>query len=343
MWSSSKIGPYCKYCFIYTCHSSRNLNRLLSTSVARQNIKDPSNLQQAQAPESQLPRPSTEKKKAPGIISSFISETKKNEEEAKIRESQVGSYLVRPIGMISAPKASDNTGLDTRTFAQKRADFVDYDRHIEKRKGLMEEFSKSYFSEMRDFTKTMGKEWVAPRMYFRADKALYMPNFFGPTLLSSKPSDTTSVLRGKVSVVKLYSSVSGEQQVNSYFKSPAYAAGTHLTGDEDYQIIDINVPESFVKRWVSKLFAGRTRAALPQHRYAKFFYASMLPHKLNRSIGFVNKFSGYVYIVDRECRIRWAACGKAEPEERESFVQCLNGVLAEHQAHMRHLAAHGDH
>ncbi|KAK9370154.1 ATP10 protein-domain-containing protein [Lipomyces kononenkoae] len=246
-------------------------------------------------------------------------------------QDNTGNYLIRPIGMMSPPKPTDNTGIDTRTFAQKRADFVDYDKHIERRRELVREFSKSYFSEMHQYKKNMGKEWIAPRMFFRADKALYMPNFYGTTLASRKKTDTTSVLNGHVSIVKIYSSISGERQVNSYFDSLEKAAADALD-DEGYQIVDITIPESFVKAWISKLFQYRTKRLVGKSRYRKFFYAQKLPGQLNLAIGAANKFCGYVYLVDRDCKVRWAAGGYATADEKDSMQKCLRGLIAEDRA-----------
>lgn len=39
-----------------------------------------------------------------------------------------------------------------------------------------------------------------------------------------------------------------------------------------------------------------------------------------------NKHTGYVYLVDKKGRIRWAGCGKAAPGEAESLEVCA-GVL----------------
>jgi len=46
-------------------------------------------------------------------------------------------------------------------------------------------------------------------------------------------------------------------------------------------------------------------------------------------IGVVNISAGNVYLVDKECKIRWAGSGPATEEEKIALVKGLKRLIAE--------------
>jgi ATPase complex subunit ATP10 len=49
-------------------------------------------------------------------------------------------------------------------------------------------------------------------------------------------------------------------------------------------------------------------------------------------LGMTNSRIGYVYLVDENLKIRWAACADAKDEEEEALIRCT-GVLLNRNRH----------
>lgn len=45
------------------------------------------------------------------------------------------------------------------------------------------------------------------------------------------------------------------------------------------------------------------------------------------AMGLTNKHIGYVFLVDGDCKIRWAGCGMARPEESAALRNCTRVLL----------------
>jgi ATPase complex subunit ATP10 len=140
--------------------------RLLSTTVRR--LAD-----QQQTPP---PPPPTEKKKGilPALDGGIVRETPNPElpgsaihaprSYGQRLEEFTPEVLPRPIGLQKPPHPNENTGIDARTLKQRRDDFVNYEKHLERRKKLYDpSLVTLYATPDPTDTASLGKRrWPAP-------------------------------------------------------------------------------------------------------------------------------------------------------------------------------------
>lgn len=228
-------------------------------------------------------------------------------------QSTTAVQLSRPVGLPDPPKIGANTGEDNRTWEEKKADLVNYDKHLQKRQHLLKEFSTSYWKDVHEMRRNQGKLWIAPQRLFRAEKALYMPNFKGRTLASTYKYDTTPVIRkSAATILCLYTARLAEEHCKSFIDG--LKPDTHL--------VDVQLQENPLKAALAGIFLGNIRKITPMDRLDKYFFVTnRINDEVKQAIGMTNNYTGYVYLLDRECKIRWAGCGDPTDEERESLLR----------------------
>lgn len=155
----------------------------------------------------------------------------------------------------------------------------------------------------------------------------------GITLAEPKDrQDTTTTLQGKISVVKLFSSVWAETQVGT-FTGPAQnppLAEILAKNQQFAQMVDINLEENRMRATLVKMFMWSMRRKLPVHQHSRYFLVQKgFTESLKEAVGMMNSKVGYVYLIDSECRIRWAGSGNAEPAEIETLNTGMQKLIAE--------------
>ncbi|KAL4924357.1 mitochondrial ATPase complex subunit ATP10 [Aspergillus undulatus] len=260
-----------------------------------------------------------------------------NPQPAPLKQGEPGDDFIptldRPIGSGIPPREGQNTGVDKRSFGERRDDFTNYDKHLERRKELTRQVAKPYFRDWSNMRYNKGKTFMSNPRLFKRDKALYFPNLYGATLASpNEPQNTTSILRGKVSIINLFSSVWAESQVAT-FTGPKQNPGLYeamKSGDQLVQKVDINLEENTLKAWLIRMFMWRMRGKLPEQQHKRYFLVRKgLDDSLKEAIGMLNSKVGYVYLLDENCRIRWAGSGPAEPEELEAMNNGVRKLIQE--------------
>ncbi|KAB8527806.1 hypothetical protein FH972_025457 [Carpinus fangiana] len=255
--------------------------------------------------------------------------------------------LSKPLGMLYPPKPGQNTGRDTRTWQQKRDDFASYEKHLERRKqmyhtnplsiSLTDVFEKNYYRDIGNLGKIhRGKSILAPSTPFRANLALYFPNLDGQTLATGRAyTDTTPVLRNRVSIVSVINTEWAAGQCQSFIgETENPALHELLRGDEarqaGTQFATVNVEDNWLKAQMIRLFFWRLRRHLPREQHETYFLKrTPISDDVRDALGIWNTKVGYVYLLDGQCRIRWAGNGEAREDEKKSLVNCVRRLVDE--------------
>lgn len=164
---------------------------------------------------------------------------------------------------------------------------------------------------------------------------MYFPNLQGYTLSgkTNVMSDTTSVLRGKTSIVRVTSQQWAEKQTDTFIgkkKNPELAKAMEELKGQGLQKVAITFEWKWRYMFLLWLFHGRRRRMIPKEDWGRNIVVRMgfKPH-IRDSIQVTNRLVGYVYLVDSQCRIRWFGCGNADDEERAQLVSAVKRLAAE--------------
>lgn len=195
--------------------------------------------------------------------------------------------------------------------------------------------ARPYYRDWKNLEHHKGKTFLAPPRLFKHEKSLYFPNLYGQTVRKATkvPYDTTPVLQGKASVMAIYSSGWAERQVNSFISEKANPALHQLlkAHQGQAQVVRVNVEDQTILRyWILRAMAPWIRKTLPETDWGKYFTVKGgITEEIRESIGLLNSKVGYVYLLDGDCKIRWAGSGPADPEEVESLAKGMTTLVGE--------------
>ncbi|KAI9700195.1 MAG: Mitochondrial ATPase complex subunit atp10 [Bogoriella megaspora] len=249
-------------------------------------------------------------------------------------EARTPHPLGRPIGLHHPPSRGENSGHDARSLRDRYNDTLNKEKNLQRRKQLQNEmFRKPYFRDWTNLKYHKGKTFLANPRLFKKEYALWFPNLVGGTLeRPGEDRDLVEVLRGRVSVVAVYSGEWALQQVESFLgKSENEGFVKVLKENEDVvQRVDINVEENAMRYWILRMVAGGLRKRRKREDWGKYFFMRKgISDDIREAVGILNGRVGYVYLLDRDCKIRWAGSGPSHPEEREGIVKSIWRLIRE--------------
>jgi ATPase complex subunit ATP10 len=200
-------------------------------------------------------------------------------------------------------------------------------------KGRTQKISTPYFREWSNMRLHKGKSFLAPPRLFKAERALYFPNFHGQTLLKDKQlRDTTPVFEDKVSIVSVFSSAWAENQAATFAsekQNPELHEAVKGSGGAA-QIVQINIEENSLKAMIIKLFMPSLRKRVGVDNWGRYFLVRRgISDEIRDAIGLLNSKVGYTYLLDGECKIRWAGSGPSAGDEKEGLVKGAQRLIEE--------------
>jgi ATPase complex subunit ATP10 len=245
-------------------------------------------------------------------------------------EKFIPQPLGRPIGFQTPPQPGQNTG--EKPPKKDYTGMTLSERNLAKRADIVEKWGTSYFRDFKNIRKyRSGKTFMANKSIFKKEAALYFPNFRGETLKEGQ-ADTADVMKGKVSVVNVFSSAWGEAQVRSFTSKTANPVLYEILAQHEAvaQQIDINIEENALKAWIIKMFQFQQRLQRRKEDWGKYFVVRKgVSQRIRETIGLLNGRVGYVYLLDQECRIRWAGSADAEGTEADDLTRGFGRLVEE--------------
>ena len=290
-------------------------------------------------PTTSAPPPAAKEYKSPADQPGY-----KLREKSDNSEEFTPTPLSRPIGMPNPPQPDENVGRDARSLRQRRDDFVNYDKHLARRSKMTKQIAKPYFRDWSNLRFHKGKQFIANSRLFKAEHALFFPNFFGKTLRKDAVKNnkrdgygglgrsTCEAMEGKISVVSIVSSQWAVNQVNSFCSKKENPAlhDTLQNAQDCAQMVEVNWEENWLKWWILQFFKGNLRKQRTLEEQGRYFMVRRgVSDIMKEAIGLLNDKTGYVYLVDEHNRIRWAGSAIAEPQEKESLYNGLNRLIQE--------------
>ncbi|ANZ75885.1 BA75_02446T0 [Komagataella pastoris] len=253
--------------------------------------------------------------------------------------------VTKPVGLFTKPEIFPLAQLNNHKSPSKTSEFwaefkslFNKEKREAKRLELEEEMRKGGLYDMHTYRVTKGKVFLSPISYFKESKSLYFPNLV-VTNLKNETSQLGDVFKNKVTVLKIHSTQEGFDITKEYFniknstENYLTESGYQILNQEfdNVQIAELNLVENGLKGLISKLSLGHLRKIIPDSRHDSYFSAkrSLLPMRLREDIFLRNLYTGYVYVVDQEGKIRWLGCGKPTEKDHEMLWKAVKGVSAE--------------
>jgi mitochondrial ATPase complex subunit ATP10 len=240
--------------------------------------------------------------------------------------------LGAPIGVKQPPKPSDDPiAEELRSMQTKTKDWKGrLDSNTVTRQHLLKTLDRSHIRDYRNITKAKGggKFYLANPLLYKSSQALYWPNFKGRTL-QREDADTTTLMKGRISIVSLFQRQWAYAQTQSYVGIKGHPELAQMIEEnrDIVQNMEISMENVQSVSILGRLFEWNLRRGRTDEEQDRYFMTQGIPVVIRESLGIMNNSVGYVFLVDQKCKIRWSACAEALPEEKESLFKGLRSLI----------------
>lgn len=217
--------------------------------------------------------------------------------------------------------------MDTRDLTERYKDFTNVEKHLEKREKIKSALARPYFRDWKNLEFEKGKLWLGNEKLWRADVSLWMPNLVGDTLVGELWRSTTETLRGKVSLVAVYQRDWAKGQAESWYGAKENPKVAKMIEDGKLNLLQVNVEDAPLARSIQGIFRWYMRRGMDKKKQENYFFVKQIPDSVVEEIGILNSRVGYVYLVDQDCKIRWAGCADANEGEKEALVKGCESLV----------------
>ncbi|TDL22825.1 hypothetical protein BD410DRAFT_199975 [Rickenella mellea] len=238
-------------------------------------------------------------------------------QEDKQAQEDVLPFLPRPLGVVDPPSTL------RKTWTEKTQELMDQDVRMARRKHIVKEATKGYYSDFHALRKFGGKTWIGPPSLIREQNALYFPDVAGVSLSTREKAHTTDICAGNISVVAMMSTKISEEHVDSFVRptNDAYLK------DPRYRFVQINLQENTLKGFLVSFYLNTLRKTIPPELHSTYLFSTQNMEYEREPLGMTNKHIGFVYLLDQNLKVRWAGGGLARDEESRSLRTCVHVLL----------------
>ncbi|KAJ2501479.1 Mitochondrial ATPase complex subunit atp10 [Coemansia sp. RSA 1972] len=205
---------------------------------------------------------------------------------------------------------------------QKWRDILSPEKNLESRARIIHDIGHSYFQDIVDLRDNGDKLFEAPKQLIRSSKAHYLPSVSGKTL-AGQTTDVIDLCRGKTTLLTVNFNKFSELHTNSFI-DPFEAA---FADSEDAQVVRLNIEENWAKAMVLQMCLPYLRRHTPKDQHANYLIHYGDVEGLRKSMGIANSLIGYVFLIDKELRVRWYGNGLAVMSEAQSMVMLTQRLI----------------